>query len=306
MEGILLALVTTLSWTIGIFPFTKASQLIGANEVNHFRLFLSVIILSTLLILCFNLSFTQLFTQLNYHHWLWLGLSGVIGLSIGDYLSFSAFVYLGPGLGSIFATLAPGAALISGIIILDEHLNLAGTIGMLITLIGVYIILLANKKEETNTQNPNLKKGLLFGFLSALCQGVGIVFAKKGLSGNLALTPMHATWIRMLGATLTMYAFTILSGRFLMVTKPIMQNKGKGLKYLFMGTLFGPVIGVTLSLYTVQLLEASIAQTIFSLVPVFVIVISAVYFRNKINLKTYLGLATALLGVFVLVWRNHF
>jgi drug/metabolite transporter (DMT)-like permease len=109
----------------------------------------------------------------------------------------------------------------------------------------------------------------------------------------------------MLGATVTMYAFTILSGNLLKITKPVLENKNNGLKYLFMGTLFGPVIGVTLSLYTVKLLEASIAQTIFSLVPVFVILISAIFYQNKIGLKTYLGLITALSGVFILVWRNY-
>ena len=301
MDGVLLAFVTTLSWTIGIFPFTKASQIFGANEVNHFRLLLSVIILSFLIILFFNLNITQL----NFHQWFWLGLSGVIGLSIGDYLSFSAFVYLGPGMGSVFSTLSPGAALISGIILLDEHLNSFGIVGMFITLIGVYIILDANKKEKTRLQNQNLKKGFFFGFLSALCQGVGIVFAKKGLVDSSNLIPIHATWIRMLGATVTMYAFTILSGNLLKITKPVLENKNNGLKYLFMGTLFGPVIGVTLSLYTVKLLEASIAQTIFSLVPVFVILISAIFYQNKIGLKTYLGLITALSGVFILVWRNY-
>lgn len=306
MEGILLSFITTFSWTIGIFPFTKASQLLGANSVNHFRLFLSVLVLSILLILVFGISPAELFTKLNYHHWIWLGLSGVIGLSVGDFFSFSAFVYLGPGLGSIFATLAPAVALVSGILLLNEKINLTGILGMIITVLGVFIILASNNKTKELNGNPNLKKGLLFGFLSAVCQGVGIVFAKKGLSHPVSILPMHATWIRMMGATISMYSISILAGNFSHLTRPIVQNKDGGVKYLLLGTLFGPVIGVTMSLYTVKLIEASIAQTIFSLVPVFVIIISALFYKQKIKPQVYTGLFVALIGVFILVWRDKF
>jgi hypothetical protein len=44
--GILFALLTTLSWSICIFPFTEATRRLGASPLNHFRLLLAIVLLT--------------------------------------------------------------------------------------------------------------------------------------------------------------------------------------------------------------------------------------------------------------------
>ena len=72
-----------------------------------------------------------------------------------------------------------------------------------------------------------------------------------------------------------------------------------------MGTFFGPVIGVSLSLFTVSILDASVAQTIFSLVPVVTLIISVFITKERISSKAVAGVIVAVSGVLVLVWRNQ-
>jgi drug/metabolite transporter (DMT)-like permease len=71
-----------------------------------------------------------------------------------------------------------------------------------------------------------------------------------------------------------------------------------------MGTLFGPVGGVTLSLYAVQLLPAAVAQTIFSLMPGFAIFNARFFLKEPITLNSLMGAFVAIAGVILLVWRN--
>ncbi len=65
-----------------------------------------------------------LFTLPETKQWLWLGASGIIGLTIGDFFLFSAFQMMGPRYASLFSTLAPAAALITGIFLLGEGISL--------------------------------------------------------------------------------------------------------------------------------------------------------------------------------------
>jgi len=310
--GELVAFGTTLSWSIGIFPFTEASRRLGPNSVNHFRLVLAIIFLSVLSIVFFNYSFLDLFTLPLPEHWFWFGVSGVVGLALGDYFGFTSFAILGARVGSIFIPLAPAAALCAGYFMVGERINFIGIIGILITIAGVLWLTLS--KTEKNkmhlSEHGKIEKGILFGILASVCQGVGVVLANKGFDTKMndaAIPAIHATWIRMTIATIVIYAITISRGKLKMMLKPVFENKNNGIIYTFAGTLFGPVLGVTLSMAAVSLLQnkPSVAQTIFSLVPVLVLPFNYLFYKEPIKLKSILGALIAIAGVLVLIWRNQ-
>jgi drug/metabolite transporter (DMT)-like permease len=305
--GELAAVITSLVWAIGIFPFTQATQRMGALPVNNFRLALAMILLSLGLFAFYGLSIFEQFTIPTTSAWLWLGVSGVIGLAIGDYFGFSSFAILGPRLSSIFSTISPGVALILGLSIGNDSLNSVGFIGMLLTICGVLLVLFFRKsKNPTTNKSPEWKKGLLFAFLSAVCQGVGIVLSKMGLEGAEVdkLNPLHAAWIRMVAATVAAYVLATAQGRLKEITMPVIENKNKGIYFLLAGTMCGPVIGMSTSMVALSMISASVAQTIFSLVPVFVLLIAILYYKEKINMASFLGSLIAIIGVVVLIWRN--
>ena len=307
--GELIAVCTALSWSIGIFPFTEAARRLGPNPLNHFRIALAVVIIAICAFAFFHTSPSQLFTTPRSYHWIWFGASGVVGLALGDYYGFTAFAILGPRIGSLFSTLAPTAALFLGYFVLDERINFIGILGILVTIAGVAWLTLSRKDDNTNMQVHfgNKKKGIIFGVLSALCQGAGLVMAKKGLQHTIdgtEISVIQATFIRMTIATLVMYSITIVRGKLKEMTKPIIDNQNNGLPHLVAGTFFGPVLGVGLSMYAVSLTAASVAQTIFSLVPVMVLPLAFFIKKEKITTKAVLGSLLAIVGVIVLVWRD--
>lgn len=310
--GECVAILTTLSWSIGIFPFTEAARRLGPVSVNHFRLVMAVIFISVIAWCTLPISFSELFTSPLPEHWIWFGLSGVVGLALGDHFGFTSFAILGPRIASIFSTLAPAAALFTGYFIIDERINIIGIIGIFVTIAGViWLTLTKSEKSKMNDQEyGNVNKGIVFGILAAFCQGIGVVLANKGftyLSEGETLPVFQATWLRMVSATVVIYLITISRGRLKQVVKPILENKNKGNVYTLAGTIFGPVMGVSLSMWTITLLQnkPSVAQTIFSLLPIFALPLAYVFYKEKITLKAILGAIIAIVGVLILIWREE-
>lgn len=306
--GELIAFCTTLSWSICVFPFTEAARRLGPDAVNHFRLVLALLVLTLVFFVQHSFSFAPLIDNAIAEHWIWFGLSGIIGLCLGDYFGFTAYAILGTRLGSLFSSFSPGAALFLGYLVLDEKISIVGFIGIVITIAGVLYITLS-KEEKKGVQDlgfGNLRKGILYGVISAICQGAGLVLAKKGMTVSEAgLSPIHATWIRIVVGFSALLVFTLFRGNLKKVNAPVFSNKDNGLKYAVMGTIFGPVVGVCFSMYAVSLVQVSIAQTIFSLVPVVVLPIAMIFTTEKVTLKAFFGAAIAIAGVLVLIWRDQ-
>jgi drug/metabolite transporter (DMT)-like permease len=309
LSGEVIALLTTLCWSLGIFPFTEAAKRIGSAPLNQYRLLLAWIIISVILFFWNDLNPVELFSAPQPYHFIFLGLSGIIGFSIGDYCSFNSFKLLGPKLASLYTTFAPGAALLIGYIALNESVNLIGIFGILITVSGVIWLTLSKKDSNAATQvgYTRDKRGIIYGIIGALCQGTGLVLSKYGMDYyEVKLPTMHAVWIRLLFAFLAAFIVSLLAGKLKSNSKPIFTNEKNNLPFLFFGTILGPVMGVTLSLLAIQKLEVAVAQTIFALLPLFVLPISLIVYKERITIQSVFACLLALSGVLLLIWRNSF
>lgn len=309
MSGELIAILTTLCWSLGIFPFTEATKRIGAAPINQWRLLLAWLIISIILIINNSITVTHLFSNPQPNHFLFLGLSGIIGFTIGDYCSFTSFKLLGPKLGSLYTTFAPGAALSIGFIVLGEKINLIGIVGILITIGGV-IWLTLSKKDKAAAELAGFKrdkKGIIFGIIGALCQGTGLVLSKYGMDFYAEKLPtMHAVWIRLMFAFTTAFIVSLFAKKLIQNSKPIFANQNNAIPFMIMGTFLGPVAGVSLSLLAIQKMEVAVAQTIFAMLPIFVLPINLFVYREKITIQSVFACIVAILGVMILIWRNNF
>ena len=62
------------------------------------------------------------------------------------------------------------------------------------------------------------------------------------------------------------------------------------------GAVFGPFLGVSLSLLAVQHTEAGVAATLMALAPVLIIPVSVLLFRERVAWPTVAGAAVAVCG----------
>lgn len=306
--GYLAASITLLSWTIGTFAFTRASREANPASVNRVRLLYAFIVLSFMVSIALGISPVKMFSQISWEQYFWFGISGFIGLTLGDYFAFTAYRILGGRRTSLFGCFAPGAALIAANFFLEENLNFIGIAGMALSIAGV-LLLITSRKEQTEVAHEHhgsFSKGILFAVLGAVCQGVGLVLAKKGFNASAPhFNAMYATWIRLFIASITVYMIGAFKLNVWHELKSISLS-GPKLKPILLGTLFGPVIGISFSLITATNMEVSVAQTLFSLLPASVFFASVIFFKEKIPAQSYLAVLVSILGVLILVWRDKF
>lgn len=306
--GYLAACVTLLSWTVGTFAFTHASREANPSSVNRVRLLYAFVVLSFLVMFFLDKNPLQLFSDPSAEQYMWFGLSGFIGLTLGDYFAFTAYSILGGRRTSLFSCFAPGAALLAAYVFLEEHINWIGISGMAISISGILLLILSRKEQDgvKKEGSEHFVKGIVFAALGAVGQGVGLVLAKKGFECSPAqFNPMYATWMRMFAASICVYAIGAFKINLWSEFKTITFS-GKKIRPILIGTLFGPVIGVSFSLLAASHLHASVAQTIFSLLPASVLIASVLVFKEKVPAKSYLAVLVSIMGVLLLVWRDWF
>jgi drug/metabolite transporter (DMT)-like permease len=251
----------------------------------------------------------QLITGPSYHQYFYLGLSGIIGFSVGDYFTFNSFKLLGPKLSSLYTTIAPCSSLFFGMLLLNEQINWIGICGMMITIGGV-IWLTLSKQDATEARSKGFERnltGILHGIAGAICQGCGLVLSKMGFqkTGEMEnIATLHAVWIRLLFAFGAAMLAAFLSGNFMKNSKVVIRNENKGFKHMLAGTILGPVMGVSLALLAIQYLKVAEVQTIFALLPVFVLPLNYFVYKEKITLASILACFMAVAGVVVLIWRD--
>jgi len=102
--GEIAALGTSVCWTFTSTFFTIAGRRVESVIVNRVRLGLAVVFLSLTHFLLQGQWFPP---QAGLYRWFWLGLSGVIGLVLGDAFPFQAFVWIGPRRSVLLMSLVP-------------------------------------------------------------------------------------------------------------------------------------------------------------------------------------------------------
>ena len=295
------AVCTSVLWTLTSVFFASASRRIGALSVNAYRIVVAVILLGSTHLIAFG-TFEP---SANNAQWFYMGLSGIIGLALGDFGYFSALALIGPRRGVLLMSMAPIFSSLSAYLILDEILSLWAIIGIAITLTGVCLVILEREEESGEVLLPNRKKtlGVLLGLGGSLGQGIGLVISKYGMmvvadDPSAPLNPLSATFIRMLTATISIWLFVITTGRLSKVAHT--SKDRKGMTRTIVGAMTGPFLGVWLSMVAVTYTAAGIAATLMSLMPVMIIPVVWILYKEKTSWRGILGAGIAVIGVAIL------
>lgn len=275
--------------------FTLAGRQVGAVIVNRTRLFLAMIVL---MVIHFIFLGSLLPIDASPRHWFWLGLSGIVGLVLGDAFLFQAFIWIGPRLSMLMMSLAPVIATILAWSFLSETLSIWQITGILITISGIALVVMERGgSSKVSSINPNHWRGILFGVGAAVGQASGLILAKLGLMGD--FNPISGNTIRMVTAAVLLWGITLIQGKAVETIAIIQQNK-QATGFMLIGVFTGPVIGVSLSLLAVQKAEVGVASTLMSLPPVFLLPISRFTFKEQFGWRAVVGTIIAIIGVALL------
>jgi drug/metabolite transporter (DMT)-like permease len=129
--GELSALGAAVLWSFSSVLFTSVAQKIGSVQLSFWRLIFAVILLGI------TLYAASIPLDLTRNQIIFLSLSGIIGLVIGDTFLFGAFKEIGPRLSMLLMSVNPAMAAVIAYFFLDEHLSFIAIIGMALTLAGI-------------------------------------------------------------------------------------------------------------------------------------------------------------------------
>ncbi|MBR3989433.1 MAG: DMT family transporter [Bacteroidales bacterium] len=301
--GEAISLIVAVSWTVTALFADKASHRLGSMTANVLRLCLAFVFLGALLWVTIGHPYPVYATP---ETWLWLALSAIVGYVFGDWCLFNCYLSIGARFGQLFMTLAPPMAAIAGWVILGESLTWKSWVAMAVTLSGIAISILS--RGEGHTVKLTLPfKGVLLGLGAGLGQGVGLVLSKMCMQYYENAVPADAPQLMsaMLPFASTMIRALVGAAGFLLLMtlqKGLPQLRAAvhdsvGMKYALIMTLFGPVLGVSLSLMAVQYTSAGIASTLMALTPVLILIPYAFIYKQRIKAREVLGVFVSMLGV---------
>src|SRR3990172_8385059 len=141
--GEIAGLATSFFFAVTAIIFTKTGRMIGSQATNRMRLLFA---LGYLVILNLILFREPLPFSADSSRWIWLSLSGVIGLSLGDAFLFQSFVSVGTRLGILLLSLAPIFGSIIAWVFFGETLTPQQITGIALALAGIGWVVMSHEE----------------------------------------------------------------------------------------------------------------------------------------------------------------
>lgn len=286
------ALLTALCWVGSSVAFEYAGKKVGTLVLNLMRLVVSFAIMTVI-----NFFLTKGYQNLAVTPEAFgiLLLSGLIGFVLGDLFLFQAYIDIGARIAQLIMALSPPITALLSFILLGETLGFFQILGMLIATGGIMTVITGRGEGRSKLVLRHSLKGVVAAFIGALGQSLGLILSKIGVRD---LSPFLATQIRILAGIIGFFliiSYTKNWGEFFRTLrwKEVMQG-------ITIGSLFGPVVGVSLSLVAVKYTSTAVASTLMALTPVFLIPISVFFFKEKVTPHEIFGTILAVFGVAVI------
>ncbi len=295
---------TSVMWTFCMLFFTAAGKRLGSVVVNVSRIFMAIVLLGV----THRLLAGQWIPETLGRQVLFLALSGVIGLTIGDQALFTAFVDIGPRLSALIMTTSPLFAAIFGWVFLGESLHGLALTGMALTLGGVAWVVAERPPTVIGETMPHRARGIFLALVGAACQAGGLLLSKQGmghgwLEEGQRMSPQAATLIRMTFAGLGTLPIILYcwrrgvggasGGAVRWWSSPTVRA---GIGFTCCGAVAGPFLGVWMSLVASDRAPLGIAQTLCSLTPIFLLPATAMIHKERITARAVLGALIAVAG----------
>ncbi|MEM9559932.1 MAG: DMT family transporter [Planctomycetota bacterium] len=295
---------TACLWVVTSLCFAAAGKRLGVSTLNLLRLLIAIVLLATTLRLTSGSWWPSPLTD---QQLVLLAISGVVGLAIGDQALFTAFVDIGPRLSLLLMTTAPIIAALLGWGFLGEQLTPLTLVGIAVTVSGVAWVIAERPATGADVvRHPHHTRGVILALIGAACQAAGLMLSKAGM-GHLdpsvpRVDPLAGTLVRAVFGVAALALVILALGKRMPRERNerIKDQRTKGLTFAFMGAVFGPYLGVWLSLVAADNLPVGVAQTLMSLTPVLILPVAAFALKERISVRAVIGAVVAVAGVALL------
>ncbi len=305
------------SWAVGAILFKKLGESLSAFAMTLVKGAVSLVLMAlVLLIVGWKIPDSRSVGLLAF--------SGVLGIALGDTFFFEALKELGPRVLVVLVLIGPVITIILAVLFLGETLKLITAVGILLVIIGIGLVLFSSLSGENMASRW---RGIFFGLLSVLCMALSTIVAKVGFNAmevkkapaasqaaTATGTPatqaapksdtemaandpdtLEASFIRMGAGTVAMLLFGLGTKRLGNWVLPFKDIR-LGIRFIA-ATCVVTFGGFWLSLVSIKYIDVTIANTLGSVEPLFMLPLAAIFLREKITLKAAFGTLVAVAGI---------
>jgi drug/metabolite transporter (DMT)-like permease len=304
MTGDLAAIVCAAFFAFCSLAFAAAGRVVGSMIVNQVRILLAAIFLFGLHAAMFG----ELWPSSMNAEQTWLLVwSGVIGLALGDLCYFHSLTVVGPRLGTLLMATFPIFVVLGEGLARDRWPGGLDIAWMISIVAGVMVVLTGKQPSGGWRRPPGRSVALAIGagILGAVGQGAGLVLAKLAEDAS-AMAPqasLSVTLVRMV-AGLVVMAGVFAAQRIVAKTGDRPRMTPRAFNLIFVGVIFGPTLGVWLSMVAVSHIDAGRASVLIALTPVLMLPITWIAWGERPDQRAVIGTMLAFLGTAALLWNQ--
>jgi drug/metabolite transporter (DMT)-like permease len=200
----------------------------------------------------------------------WLGLSGVVGIGLGDSCYLAALKTIGPRRTLLLESLAPPLAALLAWLSFGEVIPGMAWLGIFLTVAGVTWVII-ERTTDTAVGGKHPYRGIIWGLLAALGQASGSVMSRFAFT-TADLDPFWTMLIRVLAGVITV---SILLGRSPPSERGFPPFAWRWVLVL-VGTAFASTFLAIIGQQTaLKYAPAGIAQALLATSPLFILPIAA-------------------------------
>ena len=285
--GVFAALGTALCWAIAARLFRGTGNAFSPLTMNFWKGLISIVILAVVLVVVQP-------TGLSTHAILWLLLSGLIGIGIGDTCFFKALQSIGDSQAVLVAeTLAPLFTALFAMAFIGEWITWQQWVGVAVVLFSVDMVIKARKRSTTHVFATS---GYLYGVGAALCQAIGAVVSRDILSAG-EIDAASAAFLRLVGGMFFVVPFIALTKTRYM---PVIENGNRVWPAFVLATLLGTTAAIYLQMFAFAYAKAAVVQTLIATSALMSLGVAWVL-GEKATRATIIWSGVALIGVAILV-----
>ena len=162
--------------------------------------------------------------------------------------------------------------------------------GILLTIAGVTYVLW--ERSSSGGIQADWRLGLVFGGLFVIANAAGIILTKVGVT---SVPAMDATFVRTLWAVVGLSFWGLVVRELVPWLRPLSNRRNLGI--VLVASIIGAFLGTWWSVVALKYTHASVAATLNSTSPLFILPLSYFLLKERISMGAILGALAAVAGI---------
>jgi drug/metabolite transporter (DMT)-like permease len=289
--GEIMALGSAAAWGVAVILFKKSGETVHPISLNLFKNILGFVLFFLTMLLFDQVRFSYGTTR----DFIWLLISGALGIGISDTLFFKSLNLLGAGLYAIVNCLYSPFIILLSMLWLHERLTVWQIVGIVLILTAVLSV--STQKVSIGSSRVDLIKGLAYAVAALAIMAIGIVMVKPILEQAPLL---WATEVRLLGGLIVLALVLALHP----LRKPILSSlfNKKGWIYTLSGSFVGTYISFLAWMAGMKYTQASIVAPLNQTATLFIFIFAAWFLHERLTAHRVVGILIGLVGVLLMTW----